>query len=566
MTGPGFSRRGFVAAAAASGAGCATPGARGRYDVIIRRGAVFDGSGAPEREADIGIVGDRIAAVGDLRFARGSDEIDAAGLAVTPGFINMLSWATESLLVDGRSKSDILQGCTLEVMGEGESMGPLTPAMREEMIAQQNDLRYDVSWTSLGEYLALLERQGVSCNVASLVGAATVRVHALGQNNVQPDAEQVRQMQELVRAAMGEGAMGVGAFLIYAPGSFAQTEELIALARVAQAYGGGFTAHIRSEADRYLEAIDELIEIAAASGARAQMHHIKPAGAANWAKSEAGLARMDAARGRGLDISANLYPYTAGATGLDASMPTWVQEGGTAAWLERLRNPEIRARVVTEMRGPPVGWESLYLAAGGAENVLLIGFRAEHLRGLTGMSLAAVSAQRGTSPEETIIDLLIENGDDIATAYFLMSEENIRRNVAWGHSMVGSDAGSIAAEGPFLRSSPHPRAYGTFARYLAKYVREERVAPLAAAIHRLTGMPARWLGLSDRGRIGRGFMADIAIFDPSSIQDHASFAQPHQYATGVSAVLVNGVAAVRDGAHTGALSGRFVKGPGFGRR
>jgi N-acyl-D-amino-acid deacylase len=539
--------------------------AGGKFDVVIRGGTVFDGTGRSGREADVAILGDRIAAIGNLRRASGKLEIDARGQAVAPGFINMLSWATESLIADGRSQSDIRQGVTLEVMGEGWSMGPLTPAMRAAEVAQQTDIKFDVTWTSLGDYLLTLEKRGVSCNVASFVGAATVRIHELGEDNVKPNAAQLARMQDLVRAAMREGAMGVGSSLIYAPGNFADTDELVALAAAAAEYGGAYISHLRSEADRYLEAVDELIEIGRRSGARVQMYHMKPAGQANWGKSQAGLDKMDAARKAGVDVSGNIYTYTAGATGLDAAMPLWVQEGGREAWYKRLRDPAIRARVLAEMRGKAVGWENLYQVAGGAENVLLIAFRTEALKPLTGKKLSDVAKMRGTSPEDTIIDLVIEDESRVGTAYFLMTEDNIRRNIAWPHTSIGSDEGSYAPEGAFLKSNPHPRAYGCFARFLAKYVRDEKVISLAEGVRRLTGLAAQQLRLTDRGLLRRGMMADVVVFDPAKIQDHATFDKPHQYATGVSHVLVNGVAVLAGGEHTGAKSGRFVRGPGWAR-
>jgi N-acyl-D-amino-acid deacylase len=437
--------------------------------------------------------------------------------------------------------------------------------MRAAELAQQTDIKFDVTWTSLGDYLLTLEKRGVSCNVASFVGAATVRIHELGEDNVKPNAAQLARMQELVRAAMREGAMGVGSSLIYAPGNFADTDELVALSAAAAEYGGAYISHLRSEADRYLEAVDELIEIGRRSGARVQMYHMKPAGQANWGKSQAGLDKMDAARKAGVDVSGNIYTYTAGATGLDAAMPLWVQEGGREAWYKRLRDPAIRARVLAEMRGKAVGWENLYQVAGGAENVLLIAFRKEALKPLTGKKLSDVAKMRGTSPEDTIIDLVIEDESRVGTAYFLMTEENIRRNIAWPHTSIGSDEGSYAPEGAFLKSNPHPRAYGCFARFLAKYVRDEKVISLAEGVRRLTGLAAQQLRLTDRGLLRRGMMADVVVFDPAKIQDHATYDKPHQYATGVSHVLVNGVAVLAGGEHTGAKPGRFVRGPGWAR-
>lgn len=557
-------RRQFLitSSAAALLAACESLPDGGGYDVVVRGGTVFDGTGADGRVADVGLRGDRVAAVGDLSDASAALVVDAEGMAVAPGFINVLSWANESLLHDGRSQSDIRQGVTLEVMGEGDSMGPLSPAMKAEGVKRQGDIKYEIAWTTLGEYLAHLERRGVSTNVASFVGAATVRMHEVGFDNRKATPAQLSRMQDLVRAAMREGALGVGSSLIYAPGSFADTDELVALTAAAHEYGGTYISHIRSEADRFLEAIDELIEIGRRTGAGVQMYHMKPAGKANWHKSEAGLAKLNAARAAGIDVSANIYPYTAGATGLDAAMPLWVQEGGHDKWVARLKQPAIRRRVIREMRGKPVGWENLYQAAGGPQNVILIGFKNDKLKPLTGKTLAEVAQMRATSPEDTMIDLVIEDDSRVGTAYFVMTEENIRRNVAWPWTAVGSDAESLAPEGVFLKSNPHPRAYGAFARFFAKYVREEKVISLAEGVRRVTGLPAQQLRLKDRGRLAPGMMGDVVVFDPAKIQDHATFAKPHHYSTGVAHVFVNGVAVLRDGEHTGAKPGRFVRGPG----
>ena len=542
--------------------GCATGGAP-RYDVIIDNGAVYDGTGAAPVVADVAIEGDRIAAIGDLDSARAGRRIDARGMAVTPGFINMLSWATDSLIEDGRSQSDIRQGVTLEVMGEGESMGPLTPAMRAEMVERQTFVRYEPSWTTLGEYLEHLERRGVSTNVASFIGATTVRIHEIGYADRPPTAEELARMQELVRQAMREGALGVGSSLIYAPAFYAETDELIALVAAAREYNGAYISHIRSEGDRYLEALDELIAISRATGARAQVYHLKPAGERNWDLSEAGIARLNAARAEGLDISADIYTYNAGATGLDAAMPPWVQEGGHDAWVARLRDPAIRARVLAEMRAPTADWESLYQLAGGPENVILIGFKNPALRRYTGQTLAQVAAARGASPEDTMIDLVIEDNHRVDTAYVLMSEENIERNLRWPHTMIGSDAGSMAPEGVFMQFSPHPRAYGTFARFLGHYVRDRQLMPLEEGVRRLTSLPADFLAIRERGRLRVGYYADVVVFDPATIADHATFAEPHQYATGVRDVFVNGEQVLANGEHTGAKPGRVVRGPGW---
>lgn len=550
----------FAAAASAALAACATAPT---YDAIIRGGTVYDGTGAAGVAVDVAIEGDRVAAVGDLGGARADLEIDASGKAVAPGFINVLSWATETLIEDGRGESDLLQGVTLEIFGEGWSMGPLNDAMRAESLEQQGDIKFDIPWTTLSDYLEHLEKRGVSPNIASFVGATTVRIHELGYEDRAPTADELERMQDLVRAAMRDGALGVGASLIYAPAFYAKTDELIALTKAAAEYGGGYIAHMRSEGDRYLEAIDETIAIASAANTHAQIYHLKPAGKANWDKSEAGLAKLDAARADGVDISANIYTYTAGATGLYATMPPWVQEGGHDAWIARLKNPKIRKRVLKEMREPAQGWESLYQLAGGAENVLLIGFKNEKLRPLTGKTLAEVAEARRTSPEDTIIDLVIEDDSRVDTAFFLMSEDNIRRNIAWPHLMFGSDEGAYSPEGVFLNSNAHPRAYGTFSRLLGKYVREEKVIPLEEAVRRLTSLSADSLRIKERGRLVPGHFADIVVFDPAAIGDKATYDKPHQLAVGVETVFVNGALTVSGGKHTGAKAGRVVRGPGW---
>jgi N-acyl-D-amino-acid deacylase len=539
-------------------ASSAAPEAVESFDILIRNGSVYTGDGGEAISADIAINGDRIAAVGEIG---GSADviIDASGLAVAPGFINMLSWATESLIEDGLSQSDIRQGVTLEVMGEGWSMGPLNGAMKEEMLRRQWDISYDIEWTTLGEYLEYLENRGISNNVASFVGATTVRIHVLGEEDRAPTPEELDRMKALVAEAMEEGALGVGSSLIYAPAFYSTTDELIELNRVAARYGGRYISHIRNEGGQLLEAVDELITIAREADIGAEIYHLKAGGKDNWSKMDEVFRKVEAARAEGLDITADMYTYTAGATGLDAAMPPWVQEGGHDAWVARLKDPEIRARVLAEMRTTGDGWENLYHSAGGADKLLLLGFKNDDLKPLTGKTVAEVARMRGTSPEDTMIDLVIEDDSRVGTAYFLMSEENIHKKIAKPWVAFGSDAESLAPEGVFLKSNPHPRAYGTFARLLGKYAREEGVISLPEAIRRLTSFPAGNLGIDDRGRLQEGFYADITIFDPETIQDHATFAEPHQYATGVVHVLVNGVPVLMDGEHTGATPGRFVR-------
>ena len=533
------------------------------FDVIIKGGTVYDGSGSEGVITDIGIIGSKVEAVRNLDGNTAGQIIDATGLAVSPGFINMLSWATASLIEDGNSQSDIRQGVTLEIMGEGWSMGPLNETMRKEEKEAQGDIKYDIEWTTLGEYLQYLEDKGISTNVASFVGATTVRIHEIGYENRPPTPDELNNMKALVRTAMEEGALGVGSSLIYAPAFYSNTEELIALCKVASEYGGMYISHLRSEGDYWLEAIDELLRIANEADIPAEIYHLKAGGKDNWGKLDAALAKIDSARNAGLQITADMYNYIAGATGLDASMPPWVQEGGYDAWAERLLDPEIRAKVKTDMMAKGDGWENLYFAAGTPENLLLVGFKNDSLKYLTGKTLKEVAGMRGTGPEETAMDLVVEDGSRVGTIYFLMSEENVKRQIALPYLSFGSDAESQAPEGVFLKSNPHPRAYGNFARLLGKYVRDEKVIPLEEAIRKLTSLPAGNLKIQDRGLLKEGYYADVVVFDPETIEDHATFAEPHQYATGVVHVFVNGVQVLKEGDHTGAQPGRFVKGPGY---
>jgi N-acyl-D-amino-acid deacylase len=534
------------------------------YDLIIRNGRVFDGSGTPGVVQSIAIRGDRIAAIGTLSGATARATLDASGLAVAPGFINMLSWADEPLLVDGRSQSDIRQGVTLEVFGEGWSMGPLNEKMRNEQVAGQGDLKFDIDWTTLGEYLTGLERKGISPNVASFVGATTVRIHEIGYEDRAPTADELARMKDLVRQAMREGALGVGSSLIYAPAFYAKTPELVELARAAGEFGGMYISHMRSEGAQLLEAIDELIEIAREAKVPAEIYHFKAAGKPNWDKTDAAIAKVEAARKQGLRITADIYTYPAGATGLNATMPPWVQEGGYDEWVKRLKDPAIRARVKREMTTPTTEWENFFVGA-GPDGILLNGFKSEALKPLTGKRLSEVAQMRGTSPEDTAIDLVIEDGSRVEAVYFLMSEDNLRKKLRLPWVSFASDSGSIAPEGVFLRSNPHPRAYGNFARWLGRYVRDEQLVPLEEGIRRMTSLPAENLGLKERGRLAEGFYADVVVFDPSTIQDHATFEKPHQYATGVKHVFVNGTQVLKDGEHTGATPGRVVRGPGYQR-
>ncbi|MBV9596299.1 MAG: D-aminoacylase [Chloroflexi bacterium] len=528
-----------------------------QYDVIIRNGTLYDGSGGPPVVRDVAIVGDTLASVGaPLRDAHGDVDIDATGQAVTPGFINMLSWAQETLIADGRSQSDIRQGVTLEVFGEGTSLGPLNARMQQEMRERQSEIHYDVTWRTLDEGLRALVQRGVACNVASFVGATSLRIHEVDHANRPPTAAELDAMRGLLREAMQDGALGLGSSLIYAPAQFARTDELVALCEVVAEHGGMYISHIRNESSRLLQAIDELVEISRRSGAPAEIWHFKASGPANWAKLDAAIERVNAARGQAQRITADMYTYSASSTGLDATMPGWVQEGGHRAWVTRLRDASVRARLRRELSTAADGVDNEFL---GAEKVLLVGFRNPSLRRLTGKTLAEVAAERGTSVEDTIMDLVVEDDSRVQSVFFTMSEDNVRKAVGLPWMSFCSDAGSLAPEGLFLNTSTHPRAYGSFARLLARYVRDEGVIGLPEAVRRLSALPASNLGLARRGVLQPGAFADVVVFDPATIQDHATYDRPHQYATGVSHVFVNGAHVLRDGEHTGAQPGRVVR-------
>lgn len=532
------------------------------YDTIIRNATLYDGSGSAPSKGDIAIQADTIAAIGDLSNASATSEIDAQGKAVSPGFIDMQSQSMESLLEDGRSLGAIKQGVTLEIFGEGESEGPLTDTMKKIAERNQGDIKYPIEWTSLKDYLLFLRKKGVSTNVASFVGAATIRENLLGYANRQPDSTELRKMEDLTRAAMEDGALGIGSALIYAPGAYAQTPELIALCKIAAPYGGVYISHIRSEGNRLLQAADELIRIAHDAHIPAIFYHLKAAGRNNWGKMDSLIAKIDSARKTGLDVSACMYTYTAGATGFDAAMPPAIQEGGLDKWIERLKDPAVRKKTIQAMKTPTDAWENLYLGAGPG-HIICTGFKQDSLKYLTGKTLADIAKMRHTSPEETILDLVIQDHSRIEVIYFLMSEENVQKEIRLPYMLFGSDAASMAPEGVFLKSSTHPRAYGNFARLLGRYVRDEKLIPLEEAIHKLTGMPASLLHLKKRGQLAVGNYADIVIFDPATIRDNATYEHPHQPASGVSDVFVNGTRVLKDGRHTGAKPGRAVFGAGY---
>ena len=551
--------RSFIAALLGLGLCTAGLAAAPMYDIVIKGGQIYDGTGSPAYIGDVGIRGDRIAYIGKPRTSSATRTIDAHGLAVAPGFINMLSQEQESLFVDGRSESDLYQGVTLEVMGEGDSMGPLTDAMAARNTAHEEDVKYPIDWRTLGQYLEGRERSGVSLNLASFVGAATVRDFVLGEGDVEPTEQQLHQMRGLVHQAMEEGALGVSSALIYAPAIFAKTDELAALATEAGDCGGIYITHMRSEADKLLEAVDETISIARQSGAPAEIYHLKAAGKSNWSKLDPVIAKVEAARASGVRITANMYTYTAGGTGLDATMPAWVREGGLEAWIQRMKDPAIRARLAREMDDPQAGYENLYLKA-GADGMILAQFKNDTLKPLIGKTLTEVARTRHESPQETIMDLVIEDGSRVGVIFFVMSEDNVRKETALPWMSFGSDAEAPTPEGVFLKSNSHPRAYGNFAKLLAQYVRTDHAVTLTDAIHRLTGLPAANLSLQQRGLLKSGYFADVVVFDPATIQDHSTYVKPHQLATGVRDVLVNGHLALADGNATGSTSGRFVRG------
>lgn len=539
---------------------CSTPTT---YDVLIKNGTIADGSGNPTYIGNVGINADTIAAIGELKNAKGALEIDASGLVVAPGFINMLSWATESLIADGKSQSDIRQGVTLEVFGEGNSMGPLTAENKKEWQENQGDLKFDIDWNTLDEYLQSLVNRGVSSNVASFIGATTVRVNHIGYEDRTPTDEEMESMKNMVRQAMEDGALGVGSSLIYAPAFYSSTEELIELCKVASEYDGMYISHMRSEGNRLLESMDELIRIADEANIRAEIYHLKMSGKENWSKYDAVVKKIDSARAAGLHITTDMYTYVAGATGLDASMPPWVQEGGYEKWSERLQDPAIRKKVLEAMRTSANDWENLMYAAGTSDNLLLVGFENDSLRHYTGKTLTEVAKIHGKSPEETAMDLVIADGSRVGTVYFLMTEDNVKKQVALPYMSFGSDAGSMAPEGDFLNYSTHPRAYGNFARVLGKYVRDEKVISIEEAVRKLSSLPASNLKIKKRGSLTEGYFADLAIFNPETIQDHATFAEPHQLSTGMVHVFVNGEQVLKDGEHTGATPGKVVRGPGY---
>lgn len=529
------------------------------YDILIAGGDVYDGTGGDPIKADVAVSGDRVLRVGQIDKSQARRVIDATGLAVTPGFINMLSWSTESLLVDGNSQGEIRQGVTTQIMGEGSSMGPLTPVMKERMVKEQGDIKYPVEWTTLSEYLIYLEKKGVSQNVASYIGAGTLREYAIGLENKEPTPEQLELMRTLVKQEMEAGALGIGSSLIYAPDNYAKTDELVELCKVAAQYQGKYISHIRSEGTKLLEGIDELISISRDAKIPAEIYHLKASGEANWSKMDEVIKKVEAARKEGLKITADMYTYPASSTGLNACIPLWAQNGGPEAMRQRFKDPQDRQKILREMTSSHPGAEN---QVSSPDQILLVEFKNQRLKPLQGKTLAEVSKERGKSPAETALDFMTEDESRVGVVYFTMSEENIKKEIALPWVSFGSDGASMATEGVFLKSNTHPRAYGNFARLLGKYVREERIIPLSEAIRRLTSLPAQNLGLDRRGVLKEGMFADVVVLDPQTIADRATFEKPHQYAVGVNIVLVNGQVVLDNGRHTGARPGRALWGPG----
>jgi N-acyl-D-amino-acid deacylase len=534
-----------------------------KVDVLIENGTIYDGTGNSPFKGSVAIKGEKIIYIGSPKSFQATTRIDATNQAVAPGFINMLSWGVETLIEDGKSQSDIRQGVTLEVFGEGMSWGPLNEEMKVDLLKKQGDIQYEIPWSTLGEYLQFLEDKGVSTNVASFIGATTLRINTVGYEDREPNPKELKLMTDLVHQGMKEGALGIGSSLIYAPAFYSSTKELIEICKVAAQYDGMYISHMRSEGNKILESVDELMTIAKEAGIRSEIYHLKQSGKKNWGKLDAVIQKIDSARTAGLYITTDMYNYTAGATGLDASMPPWVQEGGLDKWIERLKKPSIKKRVIKEMQKDTDEWENLMRAAESAEKLILVGFKNDSLKYLTGKTLDEVSKIRGKSPEETAIDLVIQDGSRVGTVYFLMSEENVKRQIKLPYMSFGSDAGSMATEGVFLKSSTHPRAFGNFARLLGKYVRDEKVISLEEAIYKLSGFPASNLKIENRGTLKINNYADVVVFDPKSIQDFATFENPMQYATGINHVFVNGSHVLKNGDHTGVLAGKFVKGPGY---
>lgn len=532
------------------------------FDLILRGGTVYDGSGGEPIAGDIGVRGDTIERVGDLRDARSGAVIDAAGMAVAPGFINMLSHSYLTMLHDGRSLSELKQGVTTQVFGEGSSMGPLNDGLRHRLTEQDPALNYSVEWRSLAEYLTFAEKKGVSQNVASYIGATTLRTYVAGHENRPLTRGELDIVCGLIREEMEAGALGIGSSLIYPPAFFATTDELIEMCAATAPYHGKYISHMRNEGLELLDGIDELVRIGREASVPAEIYHLKASGRDAWPLMQRAIEAVESARADGLAVTADMYTYTAGATGLSNCIPPWYHEGGQERLFERLADPAVRSEIRTTIETQRHGWENLYQDAAGAENILILQTRDPGLRRYQGKTLAQAAAMDGTDPLDAMMDLVMRDRSRVGTAYFMMAEENVRLGLSQPWVSLGSDAGSMAAEGVFLSRSTHPRAYGNFARLLGKYVREEKVLALPDAIRRMTRLPADNLGLDRRGRIEEGFFADLIVFDPATVADHATYENPHRYASGVRDVIVNGTVTLRDGEFAGTFAGRAVYGPG----
>ena len=542
---------------------CTSPSAKRHVDHLITNATIYDGTGGAPYKGSLGWNGDSIVYIGDGVGVEAKETMDIQGKALTPGFVNMLSWSPESLIQDGRSMSEIKQGVTLEVFGEGNSMGPINETMRKEALSTMGEHPFEINWHSLGEYLTFLETKGVSPNFASFLGAANPRVYMLGYANRAPNAHELDSMKLLVRQAMEDGAMGIGSALIYAPGTYAKTDELVELCKVASSYGGMYISHMRSEGNAIFEALKELFTISREANLPAEIYHLKISGKDNWQYQSKLEHVIDSAQKAGLKITADMYNYTAGSTGLDAAMPTWCQEGGYTAWAQRLKDPLMRKRIIHEMETQTnAGWENMYKMA-GPDNMLTVGYYNKNLRKYVGKTIAQIAKERGKTAPETILDLVIEDSSRVGMVYFLMSEDNVKRNIALSYVSFCSDAQSMPNEGWWLENSTHPRAFGSFARLLGKYVRDEKVIPMQEAIRKLTSLPCSNLKIKDRGLLKQGYKADLVVFDPATIQDHATYEKPHQYATGVEHVFINGIQVIKNGEHTGAMPGKAVRGPGW---
>ncbi|MDB5279847.1 MAG: aminoacylase [Ferruginibacter sp.] len=536
-----------------------------KYDTIIRNAMIYDGNGGAPYKGDIAVNADTIAAMGDLSKSKASEERDAKGMAVAPGFSNMMGHSEESLFQDSRALSDVKQGVTMEVFGES-SFAPLNATMKRQAQEGQGDVKYTVSWNTLGEYMNTLEKKGIAVNISSFVGTGTVRQNIIGEGNVAPTAQQLDSMKMLVRQAMEEGALGVTNALIYPPDFFAKTDELIALSKEAAKYGGTYSSHMRSEGNRLVEAVNEIITIGKEANIPVHIYHLKAAGKNNWNKMDSVIKMVNDARANGLQISADMYTYLAGATGLTSSFPPTLQDGGFGKLWERLHDVAIRKQMAAAMNTNAAGWENLYYGCGGADHVLLLSFKQDSLKKYTGKTLAEVAKLQGKSPEATAMDLIISDSTRVGVAYFLMTEDNVKKQVALPWVSFGSDEGSYAPEGVFLKSQPHPRAYGNFARVLGHYSRDEKVLTLQQAIYQLAKLPIETLKIKKRGELKVGNYADIIIFDPAKVNDLATYDKPQQFATGMIDVLVNGKLILKDGDPTNATPGQFVKGPGYSKK